>query len=247
MRCLQSVRSRGDQFTAVTVVSAHGYVHAARHDWEGLDRLTREMTAAMDGWTVSFGVWDIYRLRLRVLRALCWGDVARARALLDELWPALQQHHLLRVPAVRSAALSLRVAVLLNQLAAQPASSRFARFGAAAARVRALTTDVLGLVRALEGEPRRDALAQALVARAALAHRQGTDAQRDALLERAFVVAQEADLRVTDRMIRRLQAALRGRWEERDQIDHELGRAGVSVPAAWQAFATPGFASVHSA
>ena len=112
----QVVRSRGDQITAVTLVSALGYGRALRHDAVALDATIAQMTFAMREWTVSFGVWDFYRLRLKTLRALCWGDAREALRLLDELWPLLGRNHLLRMPIVRGPALTLRLSVLLGRL-----------------------------------------------------------------------------------------------------------------------------------
>jgi hypothetical protein len=232
VRCLQTLRSRGDQITAVTVVSAHGYVHAARHDAEGLDRLIREMTAAMEGWTVSFGTWDFYRLRLQTLRALCWGDVPRARQLLDALWPQLRRHHLLRTPIVRGPALALRASVLIEELATAP------RPGSG------LRQEVQALAAALAREPRQDARVHGALAEAFLCHHDGRDRQRDASLARCEEHARQGDLRVVARMIGRLRAQLTGCESLRMQLETELDDHGVKEASAWARFVTPGFSQL---
>lgn len=226
---LQAVRSRGDQITAVTLVSALGYVRAARHDSVGLDATLAQMTFAMREWTVSFGVWDFYRLRLKTLRALCWGDAREALRLLDELWPLLGRNHLLHMPIVRGPALTLRLSVLL------------ARFEESAFPGLALRAEIARLTALLLYDQRPDGRVHALIARAALKQRAGRSVARDRLLARAEVLAREADLRLVERMIRRLRAGLAGRYSERGKVEDELAQQGVSDVDAWARFVTPGF------
>jgi serine/threonine protein kinase len=227
---LQAVRSRGDQITAVTLVSALGIVRAVRHDAAALDATITQMTFAMREWTVSFGVWDFYRLRLKTLRALCWGDPAQALRLLDELWPQLTRGHVLRMPIVRGPALTLRLSVLLGQLEQSP--------GAALG----LRAEIVRLIVALGYASRRDGRVHALVARAALWQRAGLLRARDRLLARAEALARAGELRLVEGMIRRLRAGLAGRVAERERIEQELTRQGVADVDGWARFATPGFA-----
>jgi hypothetical protein len=229
LRCLQALRSRGDQFTAVTVVSAYGYVRAARHDAPGLDRAIADMTSAMQDWTIGFGVWDFYHMRLRVLRALCWRDPARARELMEEVWPDLERHQLLHVPVVRGAAFVLRSSVLLGALE-----------HASGAQL-AVQAELWKLCAVLRAERRRDAQVHGEIVRAALYQHMGWTAKRDARLAQAAELAREGDLRVVTRMIERLRAGLAGRTDQRMRLENELAEAGVVNPRAWQAFVTPGF------
>jgi serine/threonine protein kinase len=226
---LQAVRSRGDQITAVTLVSALGYVRAVHHDAAALDATLAQMTLAMREWTLSFGVWDFYRLRLKALRALCWGDAPEALRLLDELWPQLGRNHLLRMPIVRGPALTLRLSVLL------------ARFEEAQRPGLGLRAEIARLTALLLYDQRPDGRVHALVARAALKQRAGRHAARDCLLQRAERLAREADLRLVERMIRRLRACLSGRYSEREKVEDELAQQGVSDVDAWARFVTPGF------
>jgi hypothetical protein len=229
VRCLRSLQSRGDQITAVTIVSAHGYVHAARHDRAGLLRAIQDMTAAMRDWTVGFGVWDFYKLRLQTLQELCWGQLAEARSLLDGAWPELKRHHLLHTPIVRGPALVLRLSVLLAQL----------RDGGLAQR--ALRREISSLSATLARESRPDARIHALIARAALAWRARRVERCHQLLERAETLAREADLRVVVRMIERQRALLDGRESDRIQKEAELAQRGVADAAAWALYIVPGF------
>jgi tetratricopeptide (TPR) repeat protein/CheY-like chemotaxis protein len=73
---LRDTRERGDAMTLVMVISALGYPTAAKHDDVELDRVIAEMAGTIAGWSVESGLWDLYLLRLRVLRTLCW---ARSR------------------------------------------------------------------------------------------------------------------------------------------------------------------------
>jgi tetratricopeptide (TPR) repeat protein len=228
LACLRDVRARGDQITAVTVVSAHGYCRAAQHDAAGLEELIEDMSSAMHGWRLGAGLWDFYGLRLRVLRKLLWGEPDQARRLLDESWPSLEQNGVLRMPIVRGPALTTRLAVLIGQHERDPQSS-------------VLRRELSGQSSQLAGEARPDAAVHVTLAQAALAEHDRQLPRRDRLLALAERAAQRADMRVVSRMIVRLRAGLSGDHALRGQAELELSKLGIAHPEAWARFVTPGW------
>jgi DNA-binding response OmpR family regulator len=139
------------------------------------------------------------------------------------------------MPIVRGPALTLRLSVLLGKLEESPGPALLLR------------AEILRLTTALRYASRRDGRVHALVARAALRQRAGRLPARDRLLAKAEALARAGDLRVVERMIRRLRVGLSGQHTEREKVEGELARHGVSDVDAWARFVTPGFAGVRAA
>lgn len=227
---LRDTRGRGDSMTLVMIISALGYPTAAAHDAEALDRVIEEMSTTIASWSVQSGLWDLYLLRLRVLRALCWGDVTTARRLVLEAWPGMEAQRLLSMPIARGPAHLVRAAVVLESLAAGEGDAR------------ALVRDARRSAAVLAREDRADGAMYAAVIRAAIAHQTDDARARDALLAEAERRARDAEMRAAHRMVARARARLAGDAPRLAALDAELDALGVVDAEAFARFVTPGLA-----
>ena len=224
-RYLRQAAKSGDRITFVMNTSALGYTLAAAGDREGLRRAIDEMKLTMSTWTVDFGMWDFYRLRLELLETLIGDAPARALAQLDAVWGDIERANLLRVPVIRPAILHVRLAAEMAALMEKPANRSLRR------RVHA-TARQLSKVRRLDGPT----LAE--IAQAGLRRAEGDDAGYRAGLRRAQELADGARLGVTKELCRWVLA------DERDPTGGDardrLETSGVAEPALWMRYALPG-------
>ncbi len=224
---LRLTRSRGDRVGEVMVVSALGYPLAARHDGPMLDEAVAEMGRLMGEWSVEYPFWEAFRLRLRTLRLLCWGDVVGALALLEEEWPKLRARGLLRLPIVAEPLTCMRAAVLLEAAAAG--------VGTRARLLKEARQDA----RLLAGAARAEGPAAAALLRAAIAHLEHDHATRDRALARAAQIAGEAKMAAVEQMALRAAALLRREPAAVAACDAVLLELGVTDAPAWARFVTP--------
>ncbi len=232
---LRDVRDRGDRITQVMIVSALGYPLAARHDAEGLDEVIEEMRRLMSDWTVPFPFWEIFRLRLRCLRALCWGDPGGALALVEEHWPRLEAEQVLALPLVSAPMHCVRSAATL-----EAAASGLVPLGPA-------LRDAERSARILDGAARAEGPAAAALVRAAIAHLRSDERARDRALERAIAVARAGSMRAIEHMASRARARFHGDHEAVARLEAALDALGIPDADAWGAFVTPGLGPRHRA
>jgi predicted Ser/Thr protein kinase len=224
---MRLTRSRGDRVGEVMVVSALGYPLAARHDGPMLDEAIAEMARLMGGWSVEYPFWEAFRLRLRTLRLLCWGDVVGALGLMDEEWPKLQARGLLRLPIVAEPLTCVRAAVLLEAAAAG--------VGKRAALLDQARRDA----RLLAGAARAEGPAAAALLRAGIAHLEHNRSARDRALARAAQIAGDAKMAAVEQMALRAAALLNGEPAAVAACEAALLELGVTDAAAWARFVTP--------
>ncbi|MBC7171540.1 MAG: hypothetical protein H5U40_03900, partial [Polyangiaceae bacterium] len=191
---LRGIRERGNRINQVMVVSGLGYTLAARHASEALDEVIDEMQRLMADWTVPFPFWEAFRLRLRCLRALCWGDPLGALALIEEHWPKLEEHRLLTLPVISAPIHCVRSAVMLEAAARGLVPRRVA------------LRDAKRSARILDRAERAEGPAAAAIARASIAHQRSEDAERDRHLAHAIEIAREAKMGIIERMAGRALA-----------------------------------------
>jgi len=223
---LRETANSGEQITFVMLTSALGYTLAAAGDAEGLSRAIRDMRETMDSWTVDFGMWDFYRLRLEVLERLMGDHPASALELVDAAWPAIRTANLLRVPVVLPAILHVRLAAEMAAWAENRGDGRLRK------RVQR-TCDELRAVKRPDGP----ALGQ--FAQAALHLAAGSRAQAEAELVRAKAACDVARLGAHGLMAER--ALLRLRGESDEPLGPVLADHGMTAPARWARYLTPGF------
>ncbi|MBK7774720.1 MAG: hypothetical protein IPI43_11380 [Sandaracinaceae bacterium] len=180
----------------------------------------------MDSWTVDFGMWDFYRLRLEVLERLMGDHPASALELVDAAWPAIRTANLLRVPVVLPAILHVRLAAEMAAWAENRGDGRLRK------RVKS-TCDELRAVKRPDGP----ALGQ--FAQAALHLAAGSRAQAEAELVRAKAACDVARLGAHGLMVER--ALLRLRGEPDEALGAALADHGMTVPTRWARYLTPGF------
>lgn len=225
---LRALIERGDRITPVMILSSIGNACAGRHAGEALDEVIEEMRRLMADWTVPFSFWEIHRLRLVGLRSLCWGEPLATLALLDELWPKLEEHRSLALPLVAKPMYWVRSAAQL-----EAASRGLVPKGPA-------LRDARRSARALEKAAGAETPAIAAILRASQAQQRLDSATRDAELRRAIEIARAADMRSTERMAARALALLRGEAAEVARLEAELETLGIVEPDGWACFVTPG-------
>jgi hypothetical protein len=224
---LRQTANSGEQITFVMVTSALGFTLAAAGDTDGLARAIDDMRKTMDSWTVDFGLWDFYRLRLEVIERLLGEHPESALQLLDEAWPSIRAANLLRVPVVLPAILHVRLAAELAAWCARPDDRPLRR------RVER-TRDELRAV------PRADGPALAHVAQAALHRAAGAHPQAAAELSLAAEACDQARLAAHALLCQRALAVLRGEDPEQP-LAQQLVDHGVADPERWARYVTPGF------
>jgi len=225
---LKFARERGDRVGEVMFLSALGYTFAAAKDREALSQAIEEMRRLMSAWTLELPFWEAYRLRLECLRALCWGEVERALAVLDEGWPRLVEHRMLDLPMVRFPMNCLRLSVFVEAAAAGVGDAMHAR------------GEVRASIRVLSDAPRAEGPVTAEIGRAALAALEEQGERRDRHLERAIQLAAEGEMRGVERMVRRALALFREDAAGAAAQEGELSALGVREPGAWARWITPG-------
>ncbi len=223
---LQQTANSGEQITFVMVTSALGFTLAAAGDADGLARAIRDMRHTMDSWTVDFGMWDFYRLRLEVLERLLGEHPESTLELVDAAWPKIRAANLLRVPVVLPAILHVRLAAEMAAWAANRGDTRLR------ARVKK-TADELHKV------SRPDGPAMAQIARAALQLAAGSRAQAETELLRAKAACEQARLAGHALMTERALCKLRGGSDA--ELSAALADHGVTRPERWARYQTPGF------
>lgn len=224
---LRQTANSGEQITFVMVTSALGFTLGAAGDTEGLVRAIADMRRTMDSWTVDFGMWDFYRLRLEVIERLLGEHPQSALELVDAAWPAIRAANLLRVPVVLPAILHVRLAAEVAAWCAQPGNRGLRR------RVERTRDDLRAVAR-----PDGPALAQ--VAQAALHAAAGSTAAATAELERARQACESARLGAHALLVRRALALLGG-VDMPEALQTELAEHGVADPGRWARYVTPGF------
>jgi tetratricopeptide (TPR) repeat protein len=224
---LKIARERGDRVGEVMFLSALGFTFAAAHDREGLSQVIEEMRRLMSAWTLALPFWEAYRLRLECLRALCWGDVGEAFAVLEERWPQLVEHRMLDLPMVRFPLTCVRLSVFLEAVA-----------GGLEDRQRGLA-DIRHSIRVLARAPRAEGPVAAEIGRAGLASLDDRAARREHHLNRAVQLAAEGGMRTVERMARRALALDRRSTEEVSAQEEELLRLGVKEIGGWARWVTP--------
>ncbi|MCA9578982.1 MAG: AAA family ATPase, partial [Myxococcales bacterium] len=251
---LRQTANSGEQITFVMVTSAVGFTLGAAGDAEGLARAIDDMRRTMHSWTVDFGMWDFYRLRLEVLERLNGEQPESALALVDAAWPAIRAANLLRVPVVLPAILHVRLAAEVAAWCARPGDRRLRR------RVER-TRDELRVVK------RPDGPALALVAQAALSlaseasgvssgsgasraagasHTASSSRAREAAraeLERALAACDAARLGAHALLCRRalLELGAEGAAADDKALMDSLAAHGIADPPRWARYVTPGF------
>jgi hypothetical protein len=226
---LRETANSGEQITFVMVTSALGYTLAAANDLVGLRRAIDDMRRTMASWTVEFGLWDFYRLRLEVLERLLGSEPASALELIDAAMPGIKAANLLRVPVVLPAILHVRVAAEMAALAsAHPAQ----RAG--------LLKRARKSVAELERVSRPDGPALAKVVRASLLGLSGDQAGAAATLRSAHQACERAQLGAMSLMCQRLLSLRAGDSDTTREVEQRLAESGITNPELWGRYLTPG-------
>ena len=219
-RYLRQAAKSGDRITFVMVTSALGYTLAAAGDRDGLHRAIEEMRETMASWTVDFGMWDFYRLRLEILEHLIGDRPEDALATLDASWPKIVRANLLRVGVIRPAILQARLASEMAAFVRDPRSGTLKRRVAATSRQ-------LAQIRRMDGPT------LAAVADAGLCRVEGDHEGCRRALEKARRMAREARLGVTEDLC----AWVLG---EGASARERLIANGVAEPSHWIRYGLPG-------
>ncbi|MFO0547693.1 MAG: serine/threonine-protein kinase [Polyangiaceae bacterium] len=108
-RFLQEANEAGDRYGALTFALSAAVGALAGDDPAGAEEV---VTRASARWThESFHIQHFYAARSLATTALYRGELMRARAEVERIWPRLERSQLLRVPVARIDALALRTRV----------------------------------------------------------------------------------------------------------------------------------------
>lgn len=225
---LRVTQNSGEQITFVMVTSALGYTLAAADDREGLRRAIDEMRDTMASWTVDFGMWDFYRLRLEVLECFLGEHPASALEQVDQAWSGIVRANLLRVPVVLPAILHVRLAAEVAALCEKPGNS-------------ILRKRIRKTIGRLQKVGRADGPIMASIGAAALAEDTGDRAGADARLEEARAAAAAARCGAIERTCAWVLAGRGGDLGAREEAAALLRADGVMAPGRWALYAVPGF------
>jgi hypothetical protein len=210
------------------VSSALGYARAAANDLDGLRSILLSLRQTMDAWSVPFGLWDFYELRLRILLALRLNDGATALGLVREHWARIQSAGLLEMPVSRPAILQLRGAAEITQLAAS------------GWRDPELDKSLRQTQRMLHRTPRNDAVGFAQVVRASIDLNAGRTRRGLSRLREAAEFYRTHQLEACALMTERVLALATHAEAEARAAEQQLAVLGIHEPSGWARFHTPG-------
>lgn len=174
----------------------------------------------------------LYSIQRQALCALYEGQPQPAFARLNEIWVALMHSHLMRVPLVRVDTFALRGRLALALAVAVPSECT------------GLLRSCEKSVRALHRERRPDGNINAWMIHAGVRALQGRPDKALALLDRAALQADAADMALYAAVARFRSGQLRGGEAGRhlaEEAEVSMLRLGVSDPVRWAEVIAPGF------